>query len=928
MPLPTSSHIVLVGGASSNNSTIFTSSLIQIGDVIKITGSGGNDGIFTVEQIVDSLNSGEALGSSFDQANCSVSGTTVTHSANASIVAGLSVTGTGIAGGSSIVSIDSTTQFTLNRAGSTGTVTLTFADQDIYYIVKGRPIITDSTGGNPTIKVVRPTGDKLIALGDTADAGGVDVWSNNATSNYTSENNGWEQAAINPTISGENAKYMYLYVDGALRVRNINTANKSLVKWYGYIQRNQFNINTGLIFAEWQEHINTLSSPKLATNLTYAYGHSAHDADTGGAGANYFKNPATDDFRGVAIHKYAENEVLQLASNIQPSTTSLRFEDSSTNDKTGRAVVGEVISIKDVASGVGDLGEYPKEFLFCKRGYTSSSGFAIYERSYGGALPDGTAPFDYSDNDTPIIERGTGFNFGVTTVSGSGEWGEGTYEFHQTFVYDGNQESLPVRTGDGASSIDVFSLSVNSGDGLRISIFADLAYSGRITGGRIYIRPLNSDEDLIMLVDIDIVKGVRTTLDGDHQPWSYQEGKGYYVLGESTGNALSPNLDTYQTINGFSPDVKFLGIGGFNEGYKAGVIANRRTFVANVSLKGSSGEVETFGDRIMYSEINKFDTFLPHNFIDVSTGDYGEYVALESYADRLLAFKHNLIHIINIASPSVFNWYLEETVKYYGVEFPFSVAKTNNGIAWVSDDGCYLYDGSRIRNLIDKKIAVSNASYTTNNITWNDWYRGSAFVKDIMLGYDPISNSLIMVRSPNDSSTNSNQAFVYDFDSNGWTFSTGIFDDSETYTNFITDFNNNLTVGYQDDSTDVDFKKFLPVPITQTDQEFVTRDIDFGVPGLIKKIYKVIVTYKSNASETTPFKYAINGTQNFSGDGGGTFTGNFVGTSDKWDVVTLSTTSPIECQSLQIKFDAPSTGLFEINDMTVQYRVIGSKEVT
>ena len=102
----------------------------------------------------------------------------------------------------------------------------------------------------------------------------------------------------------------------------------------------------------------------------------------------------------------------------------------------------------------------------------------------------------------------------------------------------------------------------------------------------------------------------------------------------------------------------------------------------------------------------------------------------------------------------------------------------------------------------------------------------------------------------------------------------------------------------------------------------------FGVPGLVKKIYKVIVTYKSNASETTPFKYAINGTQNFSGDGGGTFTGNFVGTSDKWDVVTLSTTSPIECQSLQIKFDAPSTGLFEINDMTVQYRVIGNKEVT
>ena len=153
MPLPTSSHIVLVGGASSNNSTIFTSSLIQIGDVIKITGSGGNDGIFTVEQVIDSLSSGEALGSSFTQASCSISGTTVTHSANANIVAGLSVAGTGVASGSIVSSVDSSTQFTLNREGTTGTVTLTFADQDIYYIVKGRPILTDSSGGNPTINV-------------------------------------------------------------------------------------------------------------------------------------------------------------------------------------------------------------------------------------------------------------------------------------------------------------------------------------------------------------------------------------------------------------------------------------------------------------------------------------------------------------------------------------------------------------------------------------------------------------------------------------------------------------------------------------------------------------------------------------------------------------------------------------------------------
>jgi len=326
----------------------------------------------------------------------------------------------------------------------------------------------------------------------------------------------------------------------------------------------------------------------------------------------------------------------------------------------------------------------------------------------------------------------------------------------------------------------------------------------------------------------------------------------------------------------------------------------------------------------MYSEIGKFDTFLEHNFIDVSKGDYGEYTALEAFADRLLAFKHNLVHIINIASPSVANWYLEDTVKYFGVNHPFSVARTKYGIAWVSDDGCYLYDGKSVRNLIDKKIAVSKASFTTITQTWNDWYRGSSHIKDVMLGYDPISNSLIMMRSPDDSTASSNQAFVYDFDCNGWVYHTNIFTDSETYTNFITDWNNNLVLGYQN-SANVDFKKYLPIGIAQSNQKFFTKDIDFGQPGLIKKIYKVVVTYKSDTALTTPFRYAINGTQSFSN-----FTGNFIDTSSVWDIVTLTTSSPISCQSIQINCNAftASTGIFEINDITIQYRIIRGKEAT
>ena len=617
------------------------------------------------------------------------------------------------------------------------------------------------------------------------------------------------------------------------------------------------------------------------------------------------------------------------------STTTFTFENTSdSRDVLDQATIGEVISINDLTSSpnVGDLGEYPKEFLFCKKTSGPSGGTLTYSRAYGGNLIE-TAPFAYADQDAPIIERGLGFNIGITDDTSAGAWEAGTYEFWQSFVYDGNQESLPLQMGDGddGTNLDAGTHSSDGSCSWKISVYADLAYNGRISGGRIYTRLKDTNDDLVLLADIDIVKGVRLTLDAEYVSWSFKgnlgasppSGYGYYVKESITD---SPNLDTYTTINGFSPDVKFISIGGLGEMYKSAVVAGRRTFIANVRVKGEGGELEKFGDRIMYSEIGKFDTFLETNFIDVSKGDYGEYTALESYADRLLAFKHNLIHVINISSPSSANWYLEDTIKYSGVNFPFSVTKTKNGIAWISDDGCYLYDGRQVKNLLDKKLSVSKPSFTMVERPWNDWYRGTAHLKDVMIGYDAISNSLVLLRSPNDGTNYSNQAWIYDFDSNGWIYDEQIFTDSETYTNFITDWNNNLTVGYQN-SAAVDFQKFLPISLSKTAQEFYTSDIDFGEPGLTKKIYKVIVTYKSDGAETTPFKYSIDGKQTASSPGG-TFTGNFADTSGAWDVVELTTSSPISCQSIQIIFDAPSAGVFEINDITIEYRIIRNKTYT
>ena len=791
---------------------------------------------------------------------------------------------------------------------------------DVYYLLKGAKGITNessNTNLDIQIDVTRTTGDKLCALGDV-DTGEIDVWSDNASSSYGTTDNGWETKAINPTLDGSASKYIYHFADEALRVCDTNKDNSSLIKWYGYIQRQQFNLKEGLSFIEWQEHPNNLARPKIASTFSYAFAGDFHANNA----ANYYKTigSSPNKIRGVANIKTDTVSALRLDEEHEADVIDFSFENTSGTDVNDLAVVGEVITI-DTALGVE-----PKEFLFCKK-EAGQSATMTYSRRYG-ATGSSVSAVDFGDEDSSIIERGLGFNLGISAVDGvSGDWEEGSYTFLQSFIYDENQESLLSLMGNGTA--DTIFTHVCAGQEVwRLSVFADVAYNARITGGRIYTQLAGSSEEPILLVDINIVKGVRYTLDGDYEPWSHEVGDGFFVLGNTLGSSFKPNLDTYTTINGFGADNTFVAIGGLGESYQSSVVANRRTFIANVKTRGKSGEVDSFGDRIMFSEIGKYDTFLDTNFIDVSKGDYGEYTAIESYSDRILAFKNHLVHVINISSPSISNWYLEETIKNAGVNFNFSVVKTIHGIAWATDSGCYLYNGDSVTNLLDDKLSLVSPSYDISSLSsWETFYRGSATIKDVMIGFEPTGNSLIILRSPDDKTSNSNKVFMYNFDTKSWTYNVGMFDDSETYTNFIIDWNNNLTLG-QDVSNTVQFKKVLPVPLNQQAQEFVTRDIDFGQPGLIKKVYKVIVTYISDAAETTPFKYAIDGKQNFAGDGGGTFVGNFASTSGKWDVLTLTVPSPIECQSLQIKFDAPTTGIFEINDMTIEYRTLSNRNVT
>jgi len=332
----------------------------------------------------------------------------------------------------------------------------------------------------------------------------------------------------------------------------------------------------------------------------------------------------------------------------------------------------------------------------------------------------------------------------------------------------------------------------------------------------------------------------------------------------------------------------------------------------------------------MYTPIGKFDTFPTSFFIDVVKGDAEEFVKLEEFSDRLLAFKNRKLYIINIASPSPANWYVENIKDFAGIGHPYASVKTEFGICWVNDFGLYMYDGQNITNLLFNKIRESD---------WQSFVTG-----DTLIGYNPKRYYLVVLK---DAFANLGDVYVYDFRVQSFVSGKSAFDDDYNRSNMVVDWNGNMTTVYQTkyfgdlewitagdwdgastewhDTVDgYSIKEWSDTirAIGEDEFKFTTRDIDFGDPSRNKKVYGLTLTYKSDTNQTQPIYYATDGSTSFSSQ----LTGNFTSGSG-WQKLRATASTPIECQSIRFKVTNPSrdTGATEgiqINDLSVEYRPI------
>ena len=509
---------------------------------------------------------------------------------------------------------------------------------------------------------------------------------------------------------------------------------------------------------------------------------------------------------------------------------------------------------------------------------------------------------------------GTGFTLDFTVASG-GSWAAGTYEFATTFVYDGNQESL-LKKIDGDMTV-----SANDKVTCRVAVVENndgTGFSLDIMGGRIYCKIKDSDDAWVLFGDISFKGhsnkgGSRSSLDGDYTYWASAVGGTDNSYLYTTFISESLSVETYESINGFSPDSAFNSIGAAGEKYQTSVVTNRRAFVANVQYTTDGGNLQNFGDKIRYSEINKFLTFPELNFIDIGVNDGEEFVKLESFADRLLAFKEKTLYIINIGGGSDTQWFLESEHKNMGVEFHAATVKTDFGIAWVNKNGLFFYDGRQVKNLQTK-------------ILESEW---SGFVNaDTMIGYEPTHKHLVVVRDAAASGATSGDAYVYSFITNSFTFVEDMVVNA-VKTNIITDAYNKMTLGSALD----ELESYDGEPDYNTTFDIKLKDDDFGLPNIVKKIYGVTVEYSSNAvdggsdpvTNTNGFKYLYtsdSGVKTAVANGG-----DLNSTAGDLDVNKITFGTPLLASSFQVQIDLnavdnDAANINKINNVGVEYRPI------
>ena len=482
-------------------------------------------------------------------------------------------------------------------------------------------------------------------------------------------------------------------------------------------------------------------------------------------------------------------------------------------------------------------------------------------------IKKGVVYYGYTDDVfPPDTYRGQGLNLNIsaTTDKTDGGWQSTEYEFGQSLVYLGNQESLVTTMGvwDEVADAAKTSITLEPQQYWTLAqVFAgadsDEDYDGRVTGARIYARKVGQNKRWVLLLDCDFQRGVRrNTFDSFDSPWE-KDGASEYNS-QIALDIKSPSPQTYESLNGYSPKDSACSFDIATSGWADAAVLNRRCFLVGVRYYDDySGSLEVKSDRVYYSALAKYDTFPTSNWIDIGVNDGESFTAVEGFANRLLAFKQGTLYIINVQNPNDGGWFLEAELKGMGVDSPDAVTKSEHGILFANKYGFFQFSGQGIPKELNAKI--DKAAWTTDLSTASHY---------VQVGYDGISEQCIIglvSESVAGLADASSPHYVFDFRTNSMVRHQSLMTDGRSNFTTIPDTGQLVWIEPASSSDDFYISKYSSNDLGgswETDtggtyQYFTTKLTDFGAAAILKRFYNLYIDYKTSAAYD--FDIIING---------------------------------------------------------------------
>ena len=544
----------------------------------------------------------------------------------------------------------------------------------------------------------------------------------------------------------------------------------------------------------------------------------------------------------------------------------------------------------------------------------------VSERSTDDGVDDGSNTITgLGVNKLNWIIRYGADNSGGWTNTVAGVEGAGNFiEFAGSWLYKGglygaeaesDLTELETGSSNGSSHMD-YSANTHADATIQVQAWTSVTPSTAVAlssgalphtiyGARLYAR-VNNTSEWYLLAEANYEKGIKGSLETEYQMW---------VAGHASVPDFDHSADGHQATTGIIVDPPLLISYKTNNGhstadlvadnkvyFKTAVVANSRAYVGNVSISG-----RTYGDRILKSPIFEYDLFTENSYVDVASNDGDQITALAAFGDTLLEFKNDMLYLIDISKEME---HLTEARRSAGVKWQAAVTTTAFGVVWVNNNGCYLYDGSEVKQLQFGKI--SDKEWTTN-ITDN-----------ATIGYDSINQQIIVLWNATDAGTG--DAYVFALDNGSWYLVDDIVSDAVHCSNMVNARDDKLLILGGSGNADIFYLDNPRASGSTATIDMRTKVFDLGNPESKKNITEVAVVYKYGSSSGLTITISTDDGASF--DTVGSLTTATAGPTTQ-EISLVGNADFQNKKTFQIKISGTADDLFELLSITLTYRDLG-----